>query len=206
MAGMLPGVECARRRRIHQGSSNDPQSGTRRSSFCLYTTSHESHLNSNPNSMLMYMFAKINQLIRSSATQSSSQNEKLGDVAREAKERLDERLKPQKKSQLLTRHHSLQILRPKDEEGHGSSTPSVFCYLLREVFDPKKKSCKKLIRWARLGWKASDRGECAVCLDRLKAEEVLAHLPCGHRFHSMCLIPWLESNPHCPCCRIQIFS
>nr|DAD27319.1 TPA_asm: hypothetical protein HUJ06_028787 [Nelumbo nucifera] len=50
MAGMLPGVECARRRRFHQGGSWAESQGiagntrTRRPSFCLYTSSHETHL------------------------------------------------------------------------------------------------------------------------------------------------------------------
>ncbi|OMO80399.1 E3 ubiquitin-protein ligase arkadia-like isoform 1 [Corchorus olitorius] len=49
MAGMLPGVECARRRRFHQsgGSSDSPTTAaiglTRRSSFCLYASNHETH-------------------------------------------------------------------------------------------------------------------------------------------------------------------
>lgn len=44
MAGMLPGVECARRRRLRQGGSMESPSGSRRSSFCLYTTGYETHL------------------------------------------------------------------------------------------------------------------------------------------------------------------
>jgi len=46
MAGVLPGVECARRRRFHRSgdSLGAPAHGwTRRPSFCLYTSSHENH-------------------------------------------------------------------------------------------------------------------------------------------------------------------
>jgi hypothetical protein len=46
MAGMLPGVECARRRRFHQSgdSLGAPAHGwSRKPSFCLYTSSHESY-------------------------------------------------------------------------------------------------------------------------------------------------------------------
>lgn len=49
MAGSLPGVECARRRRFHQSVawSDSPNmavhGGTRRSSFCLYTSNHDTH-------------------------------------------------------------------------------------------------------------------------------------------------------------------
>ena len=54
MAGMLPGVECARRRRCHQNKvwSDSPhvaaQALTRRSVLCLYTSNHETLLASNP--------------------------------------------------------------------------------------------------------------------------------------------------------------
>jgi hypothetical protein len=53
MAGMLPGVECARRRRrLRQGGSSssgvaDAPCGTRRPSFCLYAGGHDhAHLGS----------------------------------------------------------------------------------------------------------------------------------------------------------------
>lgn len=46
MAGMLPGVECARRRRLRQGGSSsgaaEAPCGTRRPSFCLYAAGHGS--------------------------------------------------------------------------------------------------------------------------------------------------------------------
>ena len=55
MAGMLPGVESARRRRCHGTSAGwaDSQSSSifessnssRRSSLCLYSTNHSSHFN-----------------------------------------------------------------------------------------------------------------------------------------------------------------
>lgn len=84
MAGMLPGVEAARRRRIHQksnqcyGSKPSPAAfgygGTRRSSFCLYVSSHDFHLCS------------------STRRHTVCDESKLGAEAREAKKRLDERL------------------------------------------------------------------------------------------------------------------
>jgi hypothetical protein len=43
MAGMLPGVECARRRRLRQGGAGggaEVGAGTRRPSFCLYAAGH----------------------------------------------------------------------------------------------------------------------------------------------------------------------
>ncbi|XP_043718578.1 uncharacterized protein LOC122666618 [Telopea speciosissima] len=94
MAGMLPGVECARRRRFHQGGgwieSQSKAAGngrTRRSAFCLYASNHESHLSSSSS-------------LPRNPTNQSFQDEKLGGVAREAKERLDERLRAPKKPEI----------------------------------------------------------------------------------------------------------
>lgn len=95
MAGMLAGVECARRRRFHQGGGL--ANSSRRPGFRLYTTNLEPHMNS--------------------ATQRTSMSKelyggKLGDVAREAKERLDEKLRTQKASEIVKRYilKSAQVL------------------------------------------------------------------------------------------------
>jgi len=44
--------------------------------------------------------------------------------------------------------------------------------------------------------------ECSVCLDKMK-NQVVAHTPCGHRFHSKCLSMCREykKDASCPLCR-----
>jgi hypothetical protein len=76
----------------------------------------------------------------------------------------------------------------------------------REVYS-KKGVMRRLMRWSRLRWEAAEQAECAVCLDEFAAGDVLAHLPCGHRFHWGCALPWLEgaaSNNSCPFCRAAV--
>ncbi|KAF5742048.1 RING/U-box superfamily protein [Tripterygium wilfordii] len=187
MAGMLAGVECARRRRFHQsgGGLDTPSTashggGTRRPSFCLYSGNHETNHSSIPS-----MRRILDQ---------ENQDERLGGVAREAKERLDERLKTQRKSATTRQKVDLGC-------GHGRSMGTK--ELQMEVFGLKKKGSKKF-NWGKLSWKAMDQEECAVCLDQFKVGETLVHLPCAHRFHSRCLVPWLSNNAHCPCCRKEI--
>ncbi|KAI0504651.1 hypothetical protein KFK09_015603 [Dendrobium nobile] len=47
--------------------------------------------------------------------------------------------------------------------------------------------------------------ECAVCLGRFEAEELLRLLPkCRHAFHVNCVDAWLESHSTCPLCRSRI--
>ncbi|KAL0340388.1 UNVERIFIED_CONTAM: hypothetical protein Sradi_4555600 [Sesamum radiatum] len=98
MAGMLPGVQAARRRRFQQKSnvSHGPDnhfspamSGyggttTRRPPFCLYAANHEFRLCSN---------------LRNPTSQVAWDESRLGAEAREAKKRLDERLQPQWRSE-----------------------------------------------------------------------------------------------------------
>ncbi|CAH9086780.1 unnamed protein product [Cuscuta europaea] len=73
MSGMLPGVECARRRRLHPTKMTD----SRKSFFCLYT--------SNTSSSIPSMGSK---------TRTGYEDGKMmGEVAREAKQRLDEKLR-----------------------------------------------------------------------------------------------------------------
>ncbi|KAM1072254.1 hypothetical protein ACFX13_017807 [Malus domestica] len=197
MAGMLPGVESARRRRVRQSGEPPCVGGihgsTRRSCFCLYASNHESHHTS------------TSPLQRSILNQ-AYMDEKLGVEAREAKGRLDERLRTQRKSQ-LKRHNNSNNKGLKSVDGGGRSSV-VLGELQKEVYGAKKSSSStsgsKKFSWSKLSWKSSDQDECAVCLERFSPGETLVHLPCAHRFHSGCMVPWLHSNAHCPCCRMEI--
>ena len=68
MAGTLPGVECARRRRCHQNSiwSDSPliaaQVLTRRSVLCLYTSNNEALLFSNPSMVRESDYRSVNEI------------------------------------------------------------------------------------------------------------------------------------------------
>ncbi|KAH9297197.1 hypothetical protein KI387_028879, partial [Taxus chinensis] len=95
MAGMLPGVECARRRRFHQGGSLDLQlwgcdRRSRRSSFCLYQSDYTQQ---------PQHYSMTRSALQPARTEHQHQHQqqgggyKLREAAREARERLDERLR-----------------------------------------------------------------------------------------------------------------
>ena len=75
MAGMLPGVEAARRRRVHVNTGTT----CRPSSFSLYAANHKE-----------YQF-RSEKSVETTANQVKCDGDILDDVAREAKRRLDQR-------------------------------------------------------------------------------------------------------------------
>ncbi|GAA0167216.1 ubiquitin-protein ligase [Lithospermum erythrorhizon] len=199
MAGMLPGVETARRRRMHQSAAEGTSSryfsssstsfgdfshfSMRRSSIPLYSTNHES---------LNLPFMQLNPI------QPAYADEKLDKAAREAKERLDQRLKalrkcdtkraPNRRQQTSNLEGTRPIVRENEET---------------EIVGLKQSGSKRF-DLAKLSWKSLEQEECAVCLEQFKNGETLMHLACAHRFHSRCLMSWLDTNARCPCCRMII--
>ena len=39
---------------------------------------------------------------------------------------------------------------------------------------------------------SKDTVECLVCKDEFNDDEKLIEMPCKHRFHCDCLVPWLK--------------
>lgn len=46
--------------------------------------------------------------------------------------------------------------------------------------------------------------ECSVCKEEFKLEEEVVEMPCKHRFHNDCLLPWLKQHNSCPTCRYEL--
>ncbi|CAH9093882.1 unnamed protein product [Cuscuta epithymum] len=52
--------------------------------------------------------------------------------------------------------------------------------------------------------KVEDSLQCAVCLDDFEIGSEAKEMPCKHKFHSECIIPWLDLHSSCPVCRYQL--
>lgn len=46
--------------------------------------------------------------------------------------------------------------------------------------------------------------QCSVCLDDFEIGTEAKEMPCKHKFHSQCILPWLELHSSCPVCRYQL--
>ncbi|NP_001169469.1 E3 ubiquitin-protein ligase SIRP1 isoform X1 [Zea mays] len=49
-----------------------------------------------------------------------------------------------------------------------------------------------------------DAASCPVCLEDYAPGERAREMPCRHRFHGNCIVPWLEMHSSCPVCRFQL--
>jgi hypothetical protein len=53
--------------------------------------------------------------------------------------------------------------------------------------------------------KDAEHHACAICIEEYREGEMLRVLPCSHRFHTDCIVPWLtERQASCPLCKYDI--
>ncbi|KAL1195225.1 E3 ubiquitin-protein ligase SIRP1 [Cardamine amara subsp. amara] len=48
--------------------------------------------------------------------------------------------------------------------------------------------------------------QCSICLDEFEKGIEAKEMPCKHKFHVRCIVPWLELHSSCPVCRFELPS
>ncbi|KAF0917511.1 hypothetical protein E2562_020621 [Oryza meyeriana var. granulata] len=69
---------------------------------------------------------------------------------------------------------------------------------------PTKKEAVEAIPTVEVTAVDDSAAACAVCLQDYAAGERAMEMPCRHRFHGKCIVPWLEMHSSCPVCRFQL--
>lgn len=90
---------------------------------------------------------------------------------------------------LTSRIERLQLLQEPKKKPPGLTQEALDCLRL-EIFSSTVEGVAP---------RASQ--DCSICLETLLEGDELIRLPCGHRFHSACLDPWVRTCGDCPYCR-----
>ncbi|KAF8115648.1 hypothetical protein N665_0025s0108 [Sinapis alba] len=72
-------------------------------------------------------------------------------------------------------------------------------------FPPTSKSFIKDLPTVQLDHVENDEGViCAVCKDEMSIGTKAVGLPCDHKYHVECIVPWLKTRNTCPVCRYEL--
>ena len=77
-------------------------------------------------------------------------------------------------------------------------SPSVVAEIRRRLERQlrKKSAVLSIVR-------GSEVHECCVCMASIHAEDGSYLDPCGHLFHTTCILTWLKEQASCPLCRTR---
>lgn len=73
----------------------------------------------------------------------------------------------------------------------------------RKGAPPASKSAVEALLTVKIA-SESETVVCAICKDLLGVGDAAKRLPCGHKYHGDCIVPWLSSRNSCPVCRFEL--
>eukprot|EP00934_Nitzschia_sp_Nitz4_P009169 Nitzschia sp. Nitz4//scaffold36_size144017//43746//45508//NITZ4_003078-RA/size144017-snap-gene-0.191-mRNA-1//1//CDS//3329549432//9159//frame0 len=76
---------------------------------------------------------------------------------------------------------------------------------LAEEIAPKSTDEESSLKSGTLSQASEDGLVCAICLDHFDCGTTIKVLPCNHKYHYDCLLPWLtERHASCPLCKFDL--
>jgi hypothetical protein len=106
---------------------------------------------------------------------------------------------------LSRRKNRTQNLSNAAPTANQETTPSEQVYYRHQAKTPPA-SMDAINDLIPLRLRADDRDheECLICSEIYEIGCVVTRLPCGHMYHSDCIIGWLHRNCTCPICRYEL--
>ncbi|CAN6372576.1 unnamed protein product [Urochloa humidicola] len=197
---MLPGVELARRRRVHYhgdaASSSAAAGGAGGEHHHYYAHAHR---NAGPAAAAvagpaMAARIRLEEKLRGAALPSSATSPS----------RWSRRLMGETGGRRGRRERQQEEQAAAGQEGLFLATPALITASAAAAAPPAGSSTG---RRAELTRTLSMVDVCAVCLEEVRERrERVTRLPCSHKYHSECVLPWLAIQPDCPCCRALVPS
>jgi hypothetical protein len=91
---------------------------------------------------------------------------------------------------------------------NGLLTESQLATITEEKFDAKKENSHAGEEGTTLNDDESNSACCcSICLEDFEDQEVIRKLPCEHKYHGECLVPWLtERSGTCPLCKFDVLE
>ncbi|CAL4950455.1 unnamed protein product [Urochloa decumbens] len=74
----------------------------------------------------------------------------------------------------------------------------------RQGTPPAKKEAVEALPTVEIAGGNDGGDSCPVCLEDYAPGERAREMPCRHRFHANCIVPWLEMHSSCPVCRFEL--
>ncbi|KAJ4883228.1 RING/U-box superfamily protein [Raphanus sativus] len=69
---------------------------------------------------------------------------------------------------------------------------------------PTSRSFVKDLPMVQLVAEKDEGAVCAVCKDEMNMGTEAVGLPCDHKYHGECIVPWLKTRNTCPVCRYEL--
>ncbi|KAI7755691.1 hypothetical protein M8C21_032595 [Ambrosia artemisiifolia] len=134
----------------------------------------------------------------------ATENDRLPGVVLLARERLVERLRGVHVSQNRQNTRSSISIHPADFSYNSLPMSSMTKMLPPGLSKHELSALQMTVLNEGNKETSSASRECSICLEGFEHGDELINLACMHRFHSCCLLPWIEVCGACPNCRKDI--